>query len=68
MSILLDALRKSEEQRRLGSAPSIHDGSGAQPPGSAPGQQWIPMAIVANGDICSRHGSGGSSIGSLPPR
>ena len=47
MSILLDALRKSEEQRRLGSAPSIHDGSGAQPPGSAPGQQWIPMALVA---------------------
>jgi general secretion pathway protein B len=47
MSILLDALRKSEEQRRLGSTPSIHDGSGAQRSGSEAGQQWIPFALIA---------------------
>lgn len=47
MSILLDALRKSEEQRRLGSTPSIHAGSGQQGAGSDTAQQWIPLSLIA---------------------
>lgn len=47
MSILLDALRKSEEQRRLGSTPSIHDGAQARRPGSDSAQQWIPLSLIA---------------------
>ena len=47
MSILLDALRKSEEQRRLGSTPSIHDGAQASGPGSDSAQQWIPLSLIA---------------------
>ena len=46
MSMILDALRKSEEQRRLGAQPDIH-----QPPGEAaraagPVRQWLPMSLV----------------------
>jgi general secretion pathway protein B len=47
MSILLDALKKSEEQRQLGKAPSIHSPS-AEPGGGAPGaQQWVPLTLIA---------------------
>jgi general secretion pathway protein B len=46
MSILLDALRKSEEQRRLGSTPSIHDGPDSPGPGSDSGRQWIPLSLI----------------------
>ncbi|MGD2127963.1 MAG: general secretion pathway protein GspB [Lysobacterales bacterium] len=47
MSILLDALKKSEEQRRIGQTPNIHSAA-VEPPGSggnAP--RWIPVAMVA---------------------
>jgi general secretion pathway protein B len=47
MSILLDALRKSEEQRRLGTTPSIHDGLDSPGPGSDSGNQWIPLTLIA---------------------
>jgi general secretion pathway protein B len=47
MSILLDALKKSEEQRQLGKTPSIHSPS-AEPGGGAPGaQQWVPLTLIA---------------------
>ena len=49
MSILLDALKKSEEQRQLGKTPSIHS-PGSEPPGSR-SQQWIPLALMAVGAI-----------------
>ena len=47
MSILLDALRKSEEQRRLGSAPSIHASSEPQAVGNDASQQWVPLILIA---------------------
>ena len=47
MSILLDALRRSEEQRRLGSTPSIHDGGQAPRPGGESAQQWVPLSLIA---------------------
>ncbi len=47
MSILLDALRKSEEQRRLGSTPSIHAGSEPQGAGNDTAQQWVPLSLIA---------------------
>jgi general secretion pathway protein B len=51
MSILLDALKKSEEQRQLGKTPSIHS-PGSEPPGSrSGGQQWIPLVLMAAGAI-----------------
>lgn len=51
MSILLDALKKSEEQRRLGQTPSIHS-PGSEPPGNLNhGQQWIPLSLMAAGAI-----------------
>ncbi|MGK2924981.1 MAG: general secretion pathway protein GspB [Lysobacterales bacterium] len=51
MSILLDALKKSEEQRQLGKTPSIHS-PGSEPPDSRRGnQQWIPLALMAVGAI-----------------
>ena len=46
MSILLDALKKSEEQRQLGKSPSIHGGA---PVSSASGDssgRWVPVALV----------------------
>jgi general secretion pathway protein B len=47
MSILLDALKKSEEQRQLGKTPSIHSPA-AEPGGGGPGaQQWIPLTLIA---------------------
>jgi general secretion pathway protein B len=47
MSILLDALRKSEQQRRLGSTPSIHGGPERQPAGGDSAQQWVPLSLIA---------------------
>jgi len=47
MSILLQALRKSEEQRQLGQAPSIHSPSADGPASTAPGPAWIPAVLVA---------------------
>jgi len=47
MSILLDALRRSEEQRQLGKAPDIHASAGA---GAAPRssmQRWAALMLIA---------------------
>lgn len=47
MSILLDALRRSEEQRRLGSTPSIHTDPGGGPAAGDAAYQWIPLSLIA---------------------
>lgn len=44
MSILLDALKKSEEQRRLGEAPSIHGPADHRPGGSS---RRIPLWAIS---------------------
>jgi general secretion pathway protein B len=47
MSMLLDALRKSEEQRRLGAQPDIHRHGGERAPESTePMRQWLPLALI----------------------
>jgi len=47
MSILLDALKKSEEQRQLGKAPDIHDAIGHNPAGERkPAQMWLPLLMI----------------------
>lgn len=47
MSILLDALKKSEEQRQLGKTPDIHDTVGHRPAGERkPAQLWLPLLMV----------------------
>jgi hypothetical protein len=47
MSILLDALKKSEEQRRIGQAPDIHSAAAQPPVGGGNAPHWIPVAMVA---------------------
>jgi general secretion pathway protein B len=51
MSILLDALKKSEEQRRLGQTPSIHSGDRPAQPDRPARSAWISasMAVIALG-------------------
>ena len=51
MSILLDALKKSEEQRQLGKTPSIHSPGSEPPSNRSAGRQWIPLTLVAVGAI-----------------
>jgi general secretion pathway protein B len=47
MSMILDALRKSEEQRRLGAQPDIHNAPGESPPdASEPLRQWLPVSLI----------------------
>lgn len=46
MSILLDALKKSEEQRRLGETPTIHSGGGGQELVNDQGRRWLPLALL----------------------
>jgi len=46
MSILLDALKKSEEQRQLGQTPTIHSPSGEPVRGGDGGTQWVPLAMM----------------------
>lgn len=47
MSILLDALKKSEEQRQLGQAPDIHAASESSPGrGGAAAAPWLPILLV----------------------
>ena len=47
MSILLDALKKSEEQRQLGQAPDIHAASESSPGhGVAASASWLPILLV----------------------
>lgn len=48
MSILLEALKKSEQQRQLGSAPDIHRGvEHSAGGGGARGLQWLPISMMA---------------------
>jgi general secretion pathway protein B len=47
MSILLDALKKSETQRTLGETPGIHTAVDAPIAAEATGQQWIPLSMLA---------------------
>lgn len=47
MSILLDALKKSEEQRQLGKTPDIHDTVDHKPAGERKqAQLWLPLAMI----------------------
>ena len=47
MSILLDALKKSEEQRHLGKTPDVHAPSDHDPDkGRAIGPAWIPATLM----------------------
>ncbi|MEE4217257.1 MAG: general secretion pathway protein GspB [Xanthomonadales bacterium] len=46
MSILLDALKKSEEQRQLGRTPDIHAAGDHNPAGERkPAQLWLPLLL-----------------------
>lgn len=47
MSILLDALKKSESQRILGQTPGIHTNVDAPLADARTGQQWIPLSMLA---------------------
>jgi hypothetical protein len=47
MSILLDALKRSEAQRRLGTAPSIHSGTEDTPVTGDADYPWIPYLMGA---------------------
>lgn len=47
MSILLDALKKSEEQRQLGSTPTIHSAAAGSPGGDAIELPWLPLSMMA---------------------
>jgi general secretion pathway protein B len=47
MSILLDALKKSESQRTLGETPGIHTTVDAATANETSGQQWIPLSMLA---------------------
>ncbi len=47
MSLLLDALKKSEEQRRLGAQPDIHREAAPTPQSdAATARLWLPLALV----------------------
>ena len=46
MSILLNALKKSEAQRQLGETPGIHSTVETPSTGSASDQQWIPLLML----------------------
>jgi general secretion pathway protein B len=47
MSILLDALKKSETQRTLGQTPGIHTAVDAPTADETTGPQWIPLSMLA---------------------
>jgi general secretion pathway protein B len=47
MSILLDALKKSEEQRQLGKVPDIHSPVEGPPPDVAGRRRWISWLLVS---------------------
>ena len=48
MSILLDALKKSEEQRQLGKTPDVHAPADHDPDkGRARAPAWVPFAMMA---------------------
>lgn len=45
MSLLLDALRKAEEERRLGQTPSLHSVIQAVPAGPSTRRRWLPWLL-----------------------
>lgn len=45
MSLLLDALRKAEEERRLGQTPSLHSVIQAVPAGRPSRRRWLPWLL-----------------------
>lgn len=47
MSILLDALRKSETERKLGETPNIHSAVEAADAANEPEHQWIALSMLA---------------------
>jgi general secretion pathway protein B len=47
MSILLDALRKSEEQRQIGSTPTLSSGLDSRAAGDGAEHQWLPLSMMA---------------------
>jgi hypothetical protein len=47
MSILLDALKKSEEQRKLGATPDIHGSLATGPDDVVTVHQWLPLSMMA---------------------
>ena len=47
MSYILDALKKSEHQRRMGEVPHIHSQQEALPPDPARRNPWVPIALLA---------------------
>jgi len=47
MSILLEALKKSEEQRQLGETPTIHTQVESQPVDRDSLHHWIPLSLMA---------------------
>jgi len=46
MSILLDALKKSEAQRKLGETPTLQTPAYEDNSASGPGQPWIPVVMM----------------------
>ena len=47
MSILLDALKKSESQRQLGETPTLQTASHDIDPSADAGQPWVPLLMLA---------------------
>jgi len=47
VSILLDALKKSEQQRQLGQVPDIHSSVGTQPSPTTGRRRWVTWVLVA---------------------
>jgi len=47
MSILLDALKKSEQQRELGNTPTLQTSVEGQSPSNATLNHWIPLSLMA---------------------
>jgi general secretion pathway protein B len=47
MSILLDALKKSEEQRQLGATPDIHSSAAAGSLDAEAAHRWLPLSMMA---------------------
>lgn len=47
MSILLEALKKSEEQRQLGATPTIHSQANPSTDNKSTVHQWLPVSMLA---------------------
>ena len=51
MSILLDALKKSEEQRQLGKVPGIHSPGGGAPVRQSRSPRWALLVLVVGSAV-----------------